>query len=697
MANDPASKYPLGEPSVLDYVRENLFSWRDRTIIPWRVFQVLGFMLVAQMSIEDSIESGGGTRHTGATVLYLMMAILALGLQWVGDLRLAEPPEQIEDADDWQAYWPLLLTGTLLSLAAFYTFRVGTDGFGYDKYAFNVMNVGLWLAGIGFVVRSFWRGNFVFAKFAKWLRALPERLNEGLKITRWGLVVALAFLIGVFYRTHMFGLVMPDMISDHAEKLLDVYDVINGQAKIFFTRNTGREPLQFYLIAWTMKVFRTGFSFTSMKIGTIALGVFSLPYIYLLGKEMGNRRVGLFAMLFAGMAFWPNILARVALRFIFYPAFVAPALFHLIRGLRTGRRNDFILTGLFLGIGLHGYTPFRVVPGLVVIAVLLFVLHVRKLQMQRSAILWLGIVSFVSLLVFLPLARYWQANPAAFNYRWTSRATDIDTEFSDPAWQVFLQNTFDALSMFNVDDGEIWVVSIPHRPALDVVSAGLFVLGAVLLLGRYVRKRHWQDIFLLIAVPFLMLPSIMALAFPAENPAPNRAAGAMVVVFVIVGFAFDAILQAIEDKMGDKLGSRTALIVGTFLLLVSARANYSLLFNDYRIQIEERAWNTAEMGDVVRNFTDTVGSKDQVWVVAYPHWVDTRLVGMEAGFVEKDYALWPDAFESTISIPGPKMFLLKYDDLQDLQALQELYPTGNYNLYQSDRGESRNFYVFFVP
>jgi len=40
-----------------------------------------------------------------------------------------------------------------------------------------------------------------------------------------------------------------EMFSDHAEKLLDVGDVLNGKLSIFFPRNSGREAIQMYLTA----------------------------------------------------------------------------------------------------------------------------------------------------------------------------------------------------------------------------------------------------------------------------------------------------------------------------------------------------------------------------------------------------------------------------------------------------------------
>ena len=93
--------------------------------------------------------------------------------------------------------------------------------------------------------------------------------------------------------------------------------------------------------------------------------------------------------------------------------------------------------------------------------------------------------------------------------------------------------------MFNWDDGEIWVHSITHRPALGVVSGALFLIGIVLLLIRYLRKRHWLDLFLLLSIPLLAMPSILSLAFPGENPALNRAGGAYVTAFVIAGLALE--------------------------------------------------------------------------------------------------------------------------------------------------------------
>jgi len=110
----------------------------------------------------------------------------------------------------------------------------------------------------------------------------------------------------------------------------------------------------------------------------------------------------------------------------------------------------------------------------------------------------------------------------------------------------------------------------------------------------------------------------------------------------------------------------------------------------------QSSWNTSEMGKVIRQFTGSVGTPDTAWVVAFPHWVDTRLVGINAGYPLKDYAIWPDQLQETAADLRAKLFLVKPEDTQGLLALQSLYPQGVLQEYFS-AVENHNFYMYFVP
>jgi 4-amino-4-deoxy-L-arabinose transferase-like glycosyltransferase len=436
----------------------------------------------------------------------------------------------------------------------------------------------------------------------------------------------------------------------------------------------------------------------SLKIGTVICGLATLPYMYLLGKEVGGKRIGLLAVFFAGIAYWPNVISRFGLRFPLYPVFAAPTLYYLLRGLRTRCRNDFILSGLFLGFGLHGYTPMRIVPIVVVIAVGIYLLHPQSRGNRKQAIIWLAILALVSLIVFLPLARYWVDNPDVFSARAFSRLGTPDTPLPGPAWQVFLSNTWNALRMFNWNDGDTWVNSIVFRPALDIVSGALFLLGAVLVLIRYIRRRHWLDLFLLLSLPLLELPSILSLAFPIENPVLSRAGAAYIPAFLIIAMALDGLLSGIKSKMNRRLGSALTWVVILFLAGFSIFQNYDLVFNQYASQYTESAWNSSEMGAVIKQFGQVYGTTDSVWIVAFPYWVDTRLPGVWAGIPNRDFAVWPKDLEKTLGVKGPKLFMIKVEDTQDVGALKQLYPQGELSTYHSaTQTEGKNFFIFFVP
>jgi hypothetical protein len=668
--------------------------------LPWRILLALALALLAQYMLEPAGKLFQlGSFHlekSGRNVpIALGFYALALGLIiWSiarREIHLHALLPDHDRLDPETLHLIPLISATILAFAAFASF---------GGNLFTIVNVTIWLLAIVF---------FVYALWLPYRRVRRERSeDERRRVVILGLLLVYVAAVVIFFRVYRVNTVPPEPFSDHAEKILDVYDVSQGQTHIFFPRNTGREGIQMYwtlLMSW---IFGTGLSFLSLKIGTVIFGLLTLPYMYLLGKEIGGVRVGVFTLFFTGIGYWPNVISRVGLRFPLYPLFVAPTLYYMIRGLRTRNRNDFILSGLFLGLGLHGYSPIRILPIVVVVAIVLYVLHVKSRGLRRDAILWLVILGLASLVVFLPLLRYWMDNPDIFSYRALSRLGSADNPLPGPALQIFLSNLWNAIRMFNWDDGDIWVHSVTHRPALGVVSGALFLIGVVLLLVRYIRNRHWLDLFLLLSIPLLAMPSILSLAYPAENPALNRAGGAFVTVFVIVGLALDAIVSSVlrvADASTERGKLRTGFVWGfvVIMMLWSGAQNYDLVFRQYYEVFRANSWNSSEMGAVIKQFEKTYGTTDTVWIVPFPYWVDTRLPGVWAGIPNRDFAMWRDNLLQTVPIPGPKLFIVKADpqladsnDQETLDVLWRLYPQGNLELYKS-AVQGHDFWMFSVP
>ncbi len=565
-----------------------------------------------------------------------------------------------------------------------------------SKATFRLSTVVFWVAALISALMAFWEGEFSLRPaFERWKDHL-QKMDFKITLDAWSLLVLLGFGLSVYFRILHLNSVPPEMVSDHAEKLLDVMDILAGKLAIFFPRNTGREALQFYMAAATAKWFGTGISFMTLKIGTVFAGLITLPYIYLLGKEVGGREVGLAAMVLAGIGYWPNVISRVGLRFPLYPLFVAPAMYYLVRGMRRKRLNDLLLCGFAVGLGLHGYSPARVIPIVIVLGVVLCLLQ-RESRHQRWALITrLIAIGFIALVVLLPLLRVAIERPNEVFLRTLTRVGAAEREISVSPLKVFAANVVKGLGMFVWDDGEVWVNSVPHRPALDWITAALFLLGLVILVVRYARKRNWVDLFLLLSIPFLQLPSTLSVAFPNENPATNRAAGAFIPAFVIAGIALAAV-AAYFRKLGRERRHVIASAVSiTVLVLISAMENYHLVFDEYTEGYRRASWNTSDAGAVIEGFAESVGSYDTAYVVAYAYWMDTRLVGINAGQPDRDYAIWADSFESLLSDPRAMLFILKPEDQESLSKLEDLFPSGTLTSKQWGI-EGKGFLLYFVP
>lgn len=522
------------------------------------------------------------------------------------------------------------------------------------------------------------------------------KLEWNIRITPWAALIIIAFLVSIFFRFYRLEQVPVDMISDQAEKLFDVGDVLSGQMNIFFPRNSGREAFQFYLTAAVVQIFGTGITFLSLKIGTALAGMVTLVYIYFLGKEVGNRQVGLFAVVLAGVAYWPNVIDRVGLRFALYPLFAAPALYYLVRGLRRQNRNDFIWSGIALGLGLHGYSTMRIVPFIFVILILIYIVHRQASGRRITAIQGLILIGVVSVVVLLPLIRYALEKPGQFDIvtsRAFSRLSTTESEYPAPPVQVFFQNFWNAWTMVFYDNGSIWAHSISSRPALDFVTAALYFLGTLVVIVQYFRSRHWLYLFLLILVPLLMMPSILSLSFPGENPCLNRTGAAYIPVFILAALGLESILSALFSKVPSNRRNWFVGIVATGILFWVSLLNYDLVFNQYATQYAQASWNTAEMGQSVKGFKSTFG-ESSVYVVGYPHWVDGRAVALNGGFVGQDFSIMGASLLETLERPGAKLFLLSPEDQQDLDLLKTIYPEGRYWIYTGRN--DKNFIEFIV-
>jgi hypothetical protein len=588
-------------------------------------------------------------------------------------------------SDAWR--WSTCIAGALLAVVAYRNFRGNT---------FRPANVVPWLGSIVACLLSF--GEFRPGLVQRW-EARLRGWRKGLRLS-WPVLALVAILVmGAFLRYYQLDLVPAEMTSDHAEKLEDVQDVLDGKRPIFFTRNTGREPWQFYYTAALIRIFDWKVSHLSLKWGTAFIGVLTILATYLMAREMFDEEIGLLTAFFVAASKWHLALSRSALRFPFTALPLAMTLFFLVRGLKHGRRNDFLWCGLAMGIGLHGYTPFRIVPALAAGIIGLHVIFKTGPQwaVRRRLIANGLLTAAVAFLVFLPLMRIWMDSPRMFWYRSLSRSSDWERAVPQDTLRVFLSNLKNSLLMFNWKGDVVWMTNIPHVPALDVVTGGLFILGVAFAVFRLVRHRDEISLYLLLSTVVMLLPSTLSLAFPAENPSISRSGGSIPSTFVLVALPLALLARQIRTTLGRLPGMLVATLTIGLLLWTNVHYTVDYYFGPFAEQYRRSAGNATEIAEAIRGFTETLGDLDNVCSPVWPHWVDARNISINVGDITWVSTL--PSVEDCMRRMDPKrnaLFVLNREDEASLGKLEQTYPDGLARVHPS-AVPGREFVLFMAP
>jgi hypothetical protein len=544
-------------------------------------------------------------------------------------------------------------------------------------------------------------GLAVAAWLAAWWDApLPRWPREGLRVHGWHLLLLLVLGLGIGFRYWDLWNLPLDVNSDHAEKLLDVRDVLNGEYRIFFPRNTGREAFQFYLAAATIRLFGMPLHKFTLQVGTAFIGVLLLPALYLLGAALWGRHGGLWTMFLGAVASWAVIPSRVGLRYPFLPTFAAWSLAFLIRGLRSGRRADFLGMGWFLGIGLYGYSPFR---GMIAALPAAFLLVWGIRRGWRTAEGWRQMRDFIlgmltALPVLAPMLRFIVESPEVFFYRLMTRVSTWEKPLEgDPLW-ILLDNLRRALLMFHWTGDEVYVATIPLRPMLDPVMGALLVLGGAAAFGWMIRRRDPVPLAALAAGFVMLFPSAYNLSFPRENPSTVRAAGALPSVLALA-----ALVPAMWTAWWGRAGARRWLGWGIAGLLALAliRLNAARVFEIYAQSYCHDVLNASDAAEILRGFYVGGGPPTNAFYMAYPYWFDSRLIGMWLGDLDWPYTVWYEDLPQVVArhrrLPGPKLYLVHPEDEATRAVLQAAYPRGWWAWRPRTRCDGLGIWVFHVP
>ncbi|MBN1121276.1 MAG: glycosyltransferase family 39 protein [Anaerolineae bacterium] len=698
----------------------------NRLLVGSLTAAAVGLILLGQLLLVDRPQVGGaalliasgGLLWIGVLIVY-QKGILERGPRVTGSVAYQEADS---DQDLFTELHLIFLgCGFIFSAAAY--FFTADNLFTLAGTLTWVVSIACWL--IGFAERS---PRHLWDDSLTWVRELPDKARQWFTSTakkEWPWIAALMVIIGlgVVFRFYKLDAIPNEMTSDHVEKLLDSYDVSQGIRHVFFTRNGGREAIQFYLVALASKLFGTGMSFLTLKLVSALEGLALIPVILLLGRELVDRETGYIGAGLVAISWWHTALSRLALRIVLTPLVFTLILVCLIRGIRSGRRKAWIWAGIWMGVGVYAYQALRMAP-LVAGAALVCAVGGPLIQMIGARIKNDGAVAqketialriaqkqltnfvlagMVALAFFVPMLRVWHDYPDQLWNRVINRTTASEVDIQGEPLAIFAENYQNALLMFNKQGDAAWISAVPGEPMLDRVTGVLFIVGVLAWLARLWQRRDPVDFFAVLAVLIMLLPSALAIAFPIENPSATRASGVIPIVFLWAAWPLALLIQQWGSK-GNPATLKASATIGVVLVgAVIGWLNFRTYFVDFAESYRRAALNPSEVAAAVRETVGADGSLEGVWLEGWPFWHDYRAIGIEAGDIRFSNAILDATVlgEMIDTQPGyfsarPLVFIVHPSDIEALTLLDSTFEDGETRYYRSDI-DGRDFILFVVP
>ncbi|MCB0209427.1 MAG: hypothetical protein KDJ52_08860 [Anaerolineae bacterium] len=240
---------------------------------------------------------------------------------------------------------------------------------------------------------------------------------------------------------------------------------------------------------------------------------------------------------------WHIAVTRLGQRPILVPLFSIPIFWFFLKGWQSGQKRWFVMSGLFMGLEGYTYSAARLLPIILVLALLPeFLVNPLKRSAIKRTVLNLSLFLLTALVVYSPMAWYLLNHPAQFTSRafsvmvWNflDTPTDIITELGRNAGRV--------LGFFCCSGSPNPIFGYPGYPGLS------FWLTPALVIGLIIAIKHWRDFFhRLVALWWLV--GVFASIVAIEAPHPLRMIVAMPPTAILTGMGLLAFMQWLHRTM----------------------------------------------------------------------------------------------------------------------------------------------------
>ncbi len=465
--------------------------------------------------------------------------------------------------------------------AAFITVILAFKAYSYVM-AFDVKNFLICLA-LAAVFAAFAADSFKAAGLAA--------KTENDKLVKFDYVfLAVVFIYALVIRSiDCLGL-PPGLQSDDINGLIGVGSVNSGRSTLYFT-DLHISILPLWMSSVIGKLFGL-MPIYAVKAPHIILGALNIPFIYLLAKELYNRRVAVVSSLILSVFFMHVFFSRAIPTWIEVPAFGTAAFYFFIVALKRGKPLPAVLGGIMLSLSMYSYDAGKLVPIVILFyfaAIILSDNSYRKFLNNRTYPLLL--FASASFLAFYPILIYILTKGSEYFALLNRVSVFHYLSAQTPAFATLAGRA--AIYVCYLFKGNVFSASMPSANILDPVGSAMMLAGFCVIFSGL---RRGNNIFML---AWLFAGSLGAFfSSSVDGFEPPR------IVLIYPAFAilmalgldyFAASIDLVLKKQGKIISAAvvlTALVFITFFGLHTYFVQYKndpvvkMIFNEYALEIK---------------------------------------------------------------------------------------------------------------
>jgi 4-amino-4-deoxy-L-arabinose transferase-like glycosyltransferase len=317
------------------------------------------------------------------------------------------------------------------------------------------------------------------------------------------------------------------------------------------------ETLYHYWLIINYIIF--GISPNTIKIASIIIGTITLPFFYILARNLQGKTTALFSIFFLAISGWHITMSKVGWLAILVPLLQSITFLLLYKALKHNRKTYWISAGFSLALTLNTYGAARITPILFLSTLLFWQLKHHDFLKKTYVNIIYSLLAFV--IAVLPLISFSLNNWGTYNSRanYLSITNKIkEVKSLSPLWNNIRISA--GMLHFRANGDDFFV----NEPLLEKVPGYLFIIGFIYAL--FTLKSF--ESFTIVMWLFLgFLPGILS------TPNGNHDFSILVPTYLIIGQGAKSTFGLLKTFLGKKL-AHTLMVLILIFSLFSAYQQY---------------------------------------------------------------------------------------------------------------------------